>query len=228
MAALKVWNGSAWVTVGPQPAGVPAGGTINQVLRKASAANYDTTWASTSLGNSTSVAGPPTSGTWARGDEWLDANNVTWVCVTAGTPGAWVPPIGYEYAYAQMTATLNVTATLETSAQTAISVTATFDGSPILLEFFCVQVATPNVAGGYVNTSLWDGGTDLGLWGSTYSGSAAGMAATLCARRRLTPTAGSHTYSARAHIGPSGTGQLAAGAGGPSSYGPSFLRIIRV
>ena len=41
-------------------------------------------------GNSTSTAGAPTTGTWSRGDQWLDSQNVLWVCTTAGTPGAWV------------------------------------------------------------------------------------------------------------------------------------------
>ena len=42
------------------------------------------------IGNSTSTAGAPTSGTWARGDQWLDSANVTWVCTTGGTPGTWI------------------------------------------------------------------------------------------------------------------------------------------
>ena len=36
------------------------------------------------------TAGPPTTGTWAAGQEWLDTNDVLYVCTVAGTPGTWV------------------------------------------------------------------------------------------------------------------------------------------
>lgn len=65
MAAAKYWNGSSWVYLavgqqgptGPQGPtgatgqGVPTGGNTGQVLAKASATNYDTSWID-----------PPTSG----------------------------------------------------------------------------------------------------------------------------------------------------------------------
>lgn len=41
------------------------------------------------IGNSAVTAGAPTTGTWARGDQWLDSANVVWICITAGTPGTW-------------------------------------------------------------------------------------------------------------------------------------------
>ena len=41
------------------------------------------------IGNSTTTAGAPSSGTWARGDQWLDSTNVMWICTTSGTPGTW-------------------------------------------------------------------------------------------------------------------------------------------
>lgn len=50
MAALKVWDGTAWQTVGTQGStgavgpGVPSGGTAGQLLVKNSATNYDTAW----------------------------------------------------------------------------------------------------------------------------------------------------------------------------------------
>jgi hypothetical protein len=48
------------------------------------------------IGNSTVTAGAPTTGTWARGDQWLDSVNVLWTCITAGTPGTWKPAAGRE------------------------------------------------------------------------------------------------------------------------------------
>lgn len=41
---LSAWDGSAWEDVGGGGGGVPAGGTAGQVLRKASATDYDTAW----------------------------------------------------------------------------------------------------------------------------------------------------------------------------------------
>lgn len=41
------------------------------------------------IGNSTTVAGAPTTGTFARGDSHLDSNGALWLCTTAGTPGVW-------------------------------------------------------------------------------------------------------------------------------------------
>lgn len=44
MAALKVWDGSQWVTI-PSGGGLPTGGTTGQFLRKTSGTNYDTAFA---------------------------------------------------------------------------------------------------------------------------------------------------------------------------------------
>jgi hypothetical protein len=36
--------------------------------------------------------GPPTSGTWATGDAFIDSGSALWVCSAGGTPGTWVVP----------------------------------------------------------------------------------------------------------------------------------------
>lgn len=66
------------------PLGVTDGGT-----GATSPATARASLAVPSIGNSTTVAGAPTAGTWARGDQYLDSANVVWTCVTAGTPGVW-------------------------------------------------------------------------------------------------------------------------------------------
>ncbi|HKX72315.1 MAG TPA: hypothetical protein VJM75_13850 [Acidimicrobiales bacterium] len=38
---------------------------------------------------SSTTIGPPTLGTWTRGNLWLDSANTQWICVTGGTPGTW-------------------------------------------------------------------------------------------------------------------------------------------
>jgi len=40
------------------------------------------------------ASGAPTSGTFAAGDFIVDRTGQIWICVTAGTPGTWVPQIG--------------------------------------------------------------------------------------------------------------------------------------
>lgn len=41
-------------------------------------------------GVATAVVGPPTAGTYALDEKWVDAKGALFVCVTAGTPGTWV------------------------------------------------------------------------------------------------------------------------------------------
>lgn len=43
---------------------------------------------------SIAYAGPPTSGTYQQFAIVVDANNATWICVVAGTPGQWIPSSG--------------------------------------------------------------------------------------------------------------------------------------
>lgn len=38
----------------------------------------------------TAIQGPPTAGAHYVGELWTDANNATWRCKTAGTPGVWL------------------------------------------------------------------------------------------------------------------------------------------
>jgi len=49
MGVLYARESGAWVPVAGQGIGIPAGGTVDQVLTKASATNYDTVWATTPL-----------------------------------------------------------------------------------------------------------------------------------------------------------------------------------
>lgn len=119
MGALKVWDGSAWqnvasqgrpgsVFVGPSiPPGSPTAGDMwydtdevsgltlpitlaNGGTGGTSAITARSNLSAPFIGNSTTTAGAPTTGTYARGDGWLDSANVMWVCVTAGTPGTWM------------------------------------------------------------------------------------------------------------------------------------------
>lgn len=129
MTTMKVFDGSTWQTaslpagtnattyVGPEappgpfkvgdlwydtddvstlvlPMSVVNGGTGASTPPTARAA-----LAVPAVGNSTTVAGAPTTGTWARGDEWVDSAGVKWQCTVAGTPGTWINPMGVWTAY---------------------------------------------------------------------------------------------------------------------------------
>jgi len=182
------------------------------------------------IGNSTTTAGPPATGTWARGDQWLDSNTVLWLCVTAGSPGTWqAKNVGEELAYTQITATVTITATTAAAAQLVInSGTRNYDGTPIMIEFFSEYIEVPS--GQWVVGELWDGSTDLSQHWEVGPGGASGSmgSAGVLARRRLTPTAGSHNYQMRGWLTGAGTGKVDAGLGTSSgTNAPAYMRITR-
>lgn len=178
------------------------------------------------VGNSSSTAGAPTTGTWARGDQWLDSANYVWTCITAGTPGTWMPPVGYEYAYAQGTAAVNVTATSEGTSNLILdSGTRNYDGSPVYIEFNCHVTAT-NPASAQVIFTLWDLSASTGLFAMVYA-SGANLNVAVHVRRRLTPTPGSHNYRIGAYCA-QGTGSLVyGGPGGAGQWLPMYVRLVR-
>lgn len=257
MGALKVWDGSAWqnvagqgkpgsVFVGPStPPGTPTSGDMwydtdevagltlpltlaNGGTGGTSAPTARTSLATPFIGNSTVVVGAPTSGTYVRGDHWLDSSNVLWVCTVGGSPGTWISASsGEELAYNQITTTVNITATTPASAQTIVAGTPrSYDGSPILIQFNAPSILIP---AGAVNVfTLWDGATDLGYLGSIQAPTGSLIYDTTSAFRRVIPTVGTHAYSIAAWMSGAGTGQYQAGPGAPSGYGPVFIRVTRI
>lgn len=145
---------------------------------------------------------------------------------SSGGACAAVYPPGYELAYDQFTSAVSITATTEGTAdivKTATSVT--FDGSPVIIEFFSPGVI-PNT-GFNLSIIIRDdtAGTIVGRISSSSSGSS--LAVPVLARRRLTPAAGARVYSVRAFtVG--GTGSVGAGAGGSGADVPGFIRITKV
>jgi hypothetical protein len=178
------------------------------------------------IGNSTTVGGAPTTGAWARGDQWLDSAGVVWTCTVAGTPGTWTAPPGTELAYNQITAGVNITATVEATAQPVITGSSrTYDGSPILIEINLPSYST--VLGQFLVLNLWDGATDLGRFGSSSSPVAGSIYNSAALVRRVVPSVGSHAYSLYAWNTAAGTANLQCGPGGAGTYPPAFIRVTR-
>lgn len=191
------------------------------------AASARTNLAAQGGGSSPSVAGPPTTGAWSRGDDWLDSNNVLWVCTVAGSPGTWMGTNqGEELVYAQITGNVTITATTAATAQLIVnSGTRTYDGSPVIIEFWAMYVEVPNAQ--FAVGEVYDGATDVGQHWETGPGYTAGTNGGVAwGSRRLTPTVGSHNYQIRGWM-TGGTGRIDAGVGTGASNAPAYMRIIR-
>lgn len=169
----------------------------------------------------TATAGINVVGTYASGT------------VTSGTAIFTFPlPPGHEYDYAQGTATVNVTGTTETGATTIVTGNAvTYDGTAIVnIEFYAPSVNTPsNAAGDGVRVWLFEDGVSIGRLGFLATPAAAVLSSPMHVGRRMTPSAGSHTYSVRAHVNTTtGTPSVVAQSGGTALYMPFYIRITKV
>jgi hypothetical protein len=140
------------------------------------------------------------------------------------TGSAWAPATaGAELAYAQVTAPVSVVNGVGAAQLIVETAARTYDGLPISIEFYSVNVLTP--VAGAIHLTLYDGSTavaELALLAA-----ASGQFSAPChARYRFTPTAGSHTYRVFSWVS-SGTGTVNAGAGTASAFVPAFIRITR-
>jgi hypothetical protein len=151
-------------------------------------------------------------------------NGTAWADI-AGTGGGGTPA-GTELFYGQITANITVTATNPATPMEIIPGSAiTYDGSPVWVEFFAPLVQS--VASGDLQIALWDSTTNSGRMGTLgIGGGAQGMMAAPCyLKRRITPTAGSHTFRVCA-AGP-GSPRIEAGLGTGTAQPPAFLRITK-
>jgi hypothetical protein len=101
----------------------------------------------------------------------------------------------------------------------------TFDGSPVLIEFYAAA-ASPG-AGANCTLHLFDGATDLGYIAQFYNGGAGTILFPVFVTRKITPSAGSHTFKITGISGGATCG-IAAGPGAASGdYQPAYIRVSR-
>jgi hypothetical protein len=208
------------------PMAIASGGTGTTTAAGARS-NFSTPFA----GSSASVAGAPTTGTYVRGDTWMDTNNVLWACTAAGTPGTWRSMNqGEELAYDQITVNVGITTTSAAGSNLVVGgTTRTYDGNPVIIEFFSDCVQAPSSVSLAAFIQLLDGSTDLGIIGEVYNGTATtGMAASVFARRRITPTPGTHNYRIGGYMSGGANAIVFAGPGtGTGLHMPAYLRVTR-
>jgi hypothetical protein len=144
---------------------------------------------------------------------------------------AWVPlwplstplaPPGEILDYAQITANVSCAATSGATANLIVQGNSvTYDGSPIMIEFFAPATGVGATTWWLV---LYDGNTQLGLLGAKVgAGDASGP---VDLKVRLTPTPGVHAYNVRGFCA-TGALTLYAGTGAVGQNNPAFIRVSR-
>lgn len=135
---------------------------------------------------------------------------------------------GVEVAYQEFAANVSVTGASEGASQTVVTAPAfTADGSPYFIEFFAPAVQPPSTTGPAIFFLLFLDGVTQGIFGEVKNNGSSAMSITMRSKRRITPAAGSRTFSVRAYV-TSGTANVSAGAGGSGVYVPGFIRVTKV
>jgi hypothetical protein len=140
---------------------------------------------------------------------------------TPGTP----PAQGAELVYTEGTAAVVVNSITQAAITIVTAAATTFDGSPAWLEFFAPQATLSGGANQGIQFWLFDGAVNLGAIAQIVGSSVVG--GPIIGRRKLTPSAGSHTYTVRANSLAAGSNSVSAGTG-PGGYVPLYIRATRV
>lgn len=137
---------------------------------------------------------------------------------------------GAELDYVEYTTTVTVTATAEASATSIVAANAvSFDGSTsVFIEFFCPRAETAAAASAFLALYLYDGSSSIGQIGFVGTGSASGSQTItpVLAKRKLTPSNASHTYSIRG-IQSAGNAVARVDVGGSGHIVPGYIRITK-
>ena len=223
----------------PGAAGPPAGSlyscTTDSLIYRTDGTTWST-WATLgSVGGSVATdaiwdaAGDLVQGTGANTAARLAVGASGTYVRSSGATNAYAFPPGHEFTYAEITSPVSVTSTTESAGDTIVTAGAvTFDGSTVaLIEFSCPYANAQATEGQVLFITLYDGSSDVGRLGLIKSATATADYRPLRLARRITPSAASHTYSIRGHLGGAGTGSVGAGAAGSGAYFPAFIRITK-
>lgn len=245
-----VYDGAAWQLVGGSITGTVASAATIAVLPNAQYLLTGTTTTSAATGGSagaelTLVASGQSAGvcviiahgTGANQFTLRDSSNLgiyageSLSFIHNGT--AWVEVnrnLKSVLSYTQITANVTTTATTEATAVAAVTANAiTFDGAtPIRLEAYTPGYSN-TVAAVELRWAWYDGSSSIAISDKILSGygSYANNGEAQNPVYRLTPAAGSKTYSIRIYTPGGNTAQWKAGAGGAGALPPAYLRVSR-
>ncbi len=233
---VAIAAGSIRVASGTQVAVASGNGTITTAdatnPRIDLVSSSDAGTKTVTAGTAAAAPKPPDlpSGHIALAMVYVPANDTT-IATNQITDKRVILPADDELDYVETTSDTNITATTEAGATTVVSGSAiTYDGStPVIIEFFSASVEIPATASASIVFCLYDGSSSIGLIDQfRHQNSASLSRRSVVGRRRLTPSAASHTYSIRAFMSSAITGIVYGGSGGSGNYVPAYIRITRV
>lgn len=128
--------------------------------------------------------------------------------------------------YTEFTSNVTISGTSAGSPTTIVTASSsvTVGGSTLItVEFYCCQIVAG--AGGSTFISMWRDSTDLGLIGMVVNPGTTSLSAPCLAVRRLTPSAGTYTFSIRGYR-VTANGTATANVGGSGGFPmPGYIRI---
>lgn len=133
-----------------------------------------------------------------------------------------------ELAYNEIVSSVSgITGTTVGTATTIItSSSVVFDGTTaVWVEFFSPNAGV-TTSGFRISFELFQDASDVGQLGVMIPSSTTNVTSPYL-RRRLTPSAGAHTFTIKAFSPDGGTNVVGAGAGGAATFVPAYIRITR-
>lgn len=131
-----------------------------------------------------------------------------------------------ELGYATKTSTTTVSNTYAGGGNDmGLSLTVVCDGGPIMVDFYCPSVACGSTSGDGAGAILKMDGTEQAVMGALTGASNQQIGDFTM---RLTPSAGSHTFTIMGYKIGTGSASFAAAGSGAGTYQPMFLRVSKI